>query len=239
MDIKFTAMMEKMLDRVAVGKVKWYNVLDIYYKMISPTIDSMEKLVIEHKVLKVDDKVIGQHPTLNLPIFLTNAKFGMCIKIMSGDKWRYASLDGITPEDITLEKAIELLEYPKQLGKIGTAIVTLNKGKFGLYFKIGMKSIAIKETKDINELTLEYAKILAEESHDSNMFQIKNKKVYLKNGQYGYYLMIMNGVKKPTNIPVPKKIDVNNMTAKIVQSIMESYKSKPDGYKSKPDGYKK
>ena len=33
MDIKFTADMEKMLDKVASGKAKWYNVLDIYYKL--------------------------------------------------------------------------------------------------------------------------------------------------------------------------------------------------------------
>ena len=224
MDIKFTADMEKMLDRVAIGKAEWFNVLDIYYKKFSPMVEVLEKVVVEHKKLKVDDKVIGVHPVTNQNIFLTNAKFGYCIKIMENEKWRYASIDGIKPEEITLDKALGFLEFPKQIGKIGTSIVTLNKGKFGLYFKIGTKSVAIKDTI---EPTLEYAKQLAEVAHDSNTFQIKNKTVYLKNGQYGYYLMIMNGTKKPTNIPMPKNIDINTLTAKIVCDIIDKNKSKP------------
>lgn len=225
MDIKFTADMEKMLDKVAVGKAEWFNVLDIYYKKFSPMVDIIEKMPMENKKLKVDDKVIGIHPILQQTIFLTNAKFGYCIKMMENDKWRYASIDDIKPEDITLEKALNFLEYPKQLGKIGTSIVTLNKGKFGLYFKVGTKSIAIKDASI--EPTLEYAKQLADNVHDNNSFQIKSKTVYLKNGQYGYYLMSMNGTKKPTNIPVPKNIDVNTLTAKIVLDIIENNKAKP------------
>jgi DNA topoisomerase-1 len=220
MDIKFTADMEKMLDKVASGKAKWFNVLDIYYKLFSPMVEELEKTMVAIKDVKSDDKVIGTHPTLNQPIFLTKAKYGMCIKISDGDKMRFASIDDIKPEDITLEKAVELLEYPKTLGKIGTSIVTLNKGKYGLYFKIGTKIIGIKDEK---EPTLEYAKQLADSAHDSNTFKVKNKIVALKNGQYGYYLSIANGTKKPTNVPVPKKIDINTLTDKVVSGIIDNY----------------
>ena len=146
---------------------------------------------------------------------------------MEGDKCRFASIEDTLPENITLEESIKFLEYPKILGKIGSSIVTLNKGKFGLYFKVGIKSIAIKDTTI--EPTLEYAKKLADASHDSNSFTIKNKIVQLKNGQYGYYLMIPHGTKKPTNIPIPKKIDINTLTAKIVSEIMANYEK----YKNK------
>ena len=159
------------------------------------------------------------HPSLNLPIFLTKAKYGMCIKITENDITRFASIDDTKPEDITLEKALGFLEYPKHLGKIGSSIVTLNKGKYGLYFKIGTKIIGIKD----GEPTLEHAKELADSSHDSNTFKIKNKTVVLKNGQYGYYLSISHGTKKPTNIPVPKKIDINTITSKIVSGIIDNY----------------
>jgi len=219
MDIKFTADMEKMLDKVASGKAKWYNVLDIYYKLFSPMVEELERTTVLIKNIKGEDKMIGMHPTLNLPIFLTKAKYGMCIKITENDTTRFASIDDTKPEDITLEKALGFLEYPKHLGKIGSSIVTLNKGKYGLYFKIGTKIIGIKE----GEPTLEHAKELANNSHDSNTFKIKNKTVVLKNGQYGYYLSISHGTKKPTNIPVPKKIDINTITGKIVSSIIDNY----------------
>ena len=220
MDIKFTAEMEKMLDTIANGKAKWYNVLDIYYKLFSPMVEVLEKTTIVIKNIKCDDKMIGMHPTLNIPIFLTKAKFGLCIKITEDENIRYASIGDTKQEDITLDKALEFLEYPKYLGKIGTSIVTLNKGKYGLYFKIGTKIIGVKD----GEPTLEHAKVLADSAHDSNTFKIKNKTVVLKNGQYGYYLAVLHGTKKPTNIPVPKKIDINTITSKIVSDIIDNYK---------------
>ena len=219
MDITFTAELEKMLDKIATGLMKWYNVLDVYYKLFSPMVELLEQQTSHITKLKTEDKMLGNHPTLNLPIFLTKAKYGWCVKIMENDKWRYASIED--EKDVTIEKAVSFLEYPKTLGKVGSSIITLNKGKFGLYFKIGAKIIGIK---DNIEPTLENAIMLAEQEHDSSVFKIKNKIVHLKNGQYGYYLMVLNGTKKPTNIPIPKNVDSNNITSKIVNDIIEKYK---------------
>ena len=224
MDIKFTADMEKMLDQIANGKALWHNVLDTYYKLFSPMVEQLEKTTVLVKHIKGEDKLLGYYPETENPIFLTKGKYGYCIKLMEGDKCRFASIEDTLPENITLEESIKFLEYPKTLGKIGSAIVTLNKGKFGLYFKVGIKSIAIKDTSI--EPTLEYAKKLAE---SNNTFVIKNKVVQLKNGQYGYYLMIPHGTKKPTNIPIPPKVDITTLTAKMVSDIMTNYEK----YKNK------
>lgn len=223
MSIKFTAEMEKMLDKISSGKVKWYNVLDTYYKLFSPMVELLEIKTSSIKNLKSEDKMIG-HDSNNQSIYLTKAKFGWCVKVMESEKWRYASIEDCKPEDVTLEKSIEFLSYPKVLGKIGSSVVTLNKGKYGLYFKIGIKIIGIKDSTI--EPTLEYAIQLAEVSHDNNIFKIKNKIIHLKNGQYGYYLMIPHGTKKPTNIPVPATIDINTINVKIINSIIEKYESK-------------
>ena len=224
MDIKFTADMEKMLDKIANGKALWYNVLETYYKLFSTMVEELEKTTVLVKNIKGEDKLLGYYPDTENPIFLTKGKYGYCIKLMEGDKCRFASIEDTLPENITLEESIKFLEYPKVLGKIGSSIVTLNKGKFGLYFKVGIKSIAIKD--NTIEPTLEYAKKLADANHDSNSFTIKNKIVQLKNGQYGYYLMIPHGTKKPNNIPIPKKIDINTLTAKIVNDIITNYEKK-------------
>ena len=58
-------------------------------------------------------------------------------------------------ETITLETALELLSYPKILGKIGKTEVKLNRGKYGLYVKFGDKNInlsGIEEEKITMEL---------------------------------------------------------------------------------------
>ena len=35
--------------------------------------------------------------------------------------------------------------------------------------------------------------------------------------------MVPHGIKKQTNIPIPNKIDINTLTAKIVSEIMANY----------------
>ena len=59
---------------------------------------------------------------------------------------------------------------------------------------------------------------------------LENNDVLLKNGQYGYYLMVMNGVKKPTNIPIPQNIDTNILNAKTISDIMDKHKTKKSYY---------
>ena len=229
MDIKFTSNMEKMLDKVATGKAIWYNVLDIYYKLFSPMVEILEKESINTFQMKKDDTIIGIHPITNQNIYLVKAKYGMCLKVMQGDKYIFKSIDGIDLKSLTLDIALKLLEYPKDLGKIGSTSVSLCKGSYGLYLKAGAKIVGIKDKIEEHMITLDYAKKLIDGVHDSNVFNIKNKIISVKNGQYGYYLMVMNGTKKPTNIPIPKKIDISTINVTIINEIIKNnnlYKKK-------------
>ena len=44
-------------------------------------------------------------------------------------------------EEVTLEQALELLQYPKKLGPYKGKDITLNNGKYGLYIKYNSKII--------------------------------------------------------------------------------------------------
>ena len=177
-------------------------------------VEILEKQNITSKLISTD-KVIGHMN--ELPIYLTKGKYGMCVKIMDGDKWKYASIESDT---VTQEQAIELFSYPKDFGVIGGLNVVLHKGKYGLYFKVGDKSLPIK---DSIEPTLEYAIELMQNSivKDKNTFIIKNKTVYVKSGEHGPYLMIPHGKKKPTFISIPSTIDSNKITAVQVAKLMK------------------
>lgn len=222
MDIKFTANLEKMLDKIAIGKAKWYNILDTYYKMFNPMVLELQEQSKHITNLTKNDKLVGIDPTTNQEIYSTVAKYGLCVKIKEDDKWKYAPVKDMEQDDITLEKAIELLEYPKNIGKIGNGIVTLNKGQYGLYFKMGTKKIGVKDTT--RELNLDYAKELFDggDPYALKSFKFKDKMVHLKKGPYGYYLQIVyNTKKKNKNIPLSNKINPDKVT---MESIVKVFK---------------
>ena len=134
-------------------------------------------------------------------------------------KPRYSPLKEISLDDVTLDDAIALLEYPQTLGKIGNAIVTLNKGPYGLYIKCSGKNYSIKEG---DEITLEMARELIESGGDKyalKTFKVKDKVINVKKGDSNYYLQIVSGAKKQ-NIPIPPKVNAENITIDDVLKII-------------------
>lgn len=232
MDIKFTANMEDKLDLISAGKAKWFNILKEYYNIFNPICENLMKSAPQKSLsspYSADDKNLGEYNGTML--YLSKGKYGWCIKIMDNDKWKYSSIGDIEPKDITLETAIELLQYPKEIGKIGSSIVSLNKGRYGLYFKVASKLVGIKD-KDFNpqdksnDDLLDYARKLMEqtEEKEQNTFLIGKKKVFVKNGEHGPYLMIPHGTKKPTFISIPKNIDYTKLTATKIKDIIDKHK---------------
>jgi DNA topoisomerase-1 len=252
-NVEFTAGLEEKMDMVAENKAKWFNIVGEFYNMINPIViklsnDAPQKSLTD--AYSANDKNLGSHNG-NM-IYLTKSKFGWCVKVMENENtpkgWRYASLNDMKPEEITLEQAIEFLKYPKEIGKIGSTNVTLNNGKFGFYFKIASKLVGIKD-KEYNpsdktdEELLELAKELNKDekkdgmpSLPNNTYMIGKTKVYLKEGENGPYLMIPHGdgaTKKPTFISIPKGIDKTKLTATKIKEIMDNHK------KQKIDGFNK
>ncbi len=233
MDVKFTASLENKLDLIAEGKAKWFNILEEYYNIFNPICEKLNS--------NAPKKTIGDAYTANdvnlgsyngNMIYLTKSKFGYCVKIQENEKWRFGSINEMDPKNVTLEKAIEFLQYPKDVGKIGSTNVTLNKGKYGFYFKIGTKMIGIKEhdptTMNDDEL-LDLAKEISseEKSKDSSVqFTIGKNKVYVKTGEHGPYIMIPHGSKKPTFVSIPKNIDYTKITATKVKELIDANKNK-------------
>jgi DNA topoisomerase-1 len=207
MKIDFTAEFETYLDKIALGKAKWYNVLDSFYKMFNPTVEKLNKIIIAK-----EDQLLGIHPITKQEIFFGTGKYGPYIRVL--DKYTSAS------DEITLEEAIELLEYPKLLGKINKKPVELAKGKFGLYLKYDNNNYSFTDTDKV--IDLDFAKNIIESKNKYSLksFTIKNKIIYVKNGQYGYYLQITSEKSKPQNIPIPKNTDINNIDIKIILEII-------------------
>ncbi len=229
MDIEFTANFETYLDKIAEGKANWVTVLRTFYDMFNPMV---EKLNSEAKNIKqaggnVADKLLGTDES-GREVYAGTGKYGPYVKIEASDnndksKFRYAKLKEISVEKVTLDYALALLEWPKTLGKIGNAIVTLNDGQYGLYIKCAGKNYSVKEAIDPDDIDLDYAKelIQAGDPYSLKSFKVKDKIINVKSGEYGHYLQIVSGTKKQ-NIPIPKKYTIETLSLEQVLEIIAS-----------------
>ena len=160
MNIDYTAKFEKLLDKIANGKAKWFNVLKEYYDDFNPIV---EKLSLQAPKVSNGDKTdiyIGKNPDNNLDIYSMVGRYGLCLKmieIIDGkENYKYAKVLDCKQEDINMEMAIKLFEYPKFIGNIGKGIVNLYKGQYGLYIKLGKKTASVKD----ENITIQEAKHL-------------------------------------------------------------------------------
>jgi DNA topoisomerase I len=219
MEIDFTVKLEKLLDKVANGKIKWYNVLDEYYQKFNPMVIKLQGELNHIKNLTNNDILVGKHPESNFEIYSSIGKYGLCVKILENDKWRYAPVKDIEQNEITLDIALSLLEYPKYIGKIGKDKVTINKGRYGFYYKKGTEKASIKDKSKMNDM--EYAKLLFnnEDPYSLREFIINGKKIKLKKGPYGYYLQLLKD-KKNKNIPIGQTIDEDKVNIEYIKKYL-------------------
>ena len=213
MQVDFTAKFEKYLDKIADGKAKWFNVLDKFYKMFSPIVEQLNQEVGHIENLSSSDKMIGTDDDGN-EVFQGEGKYGPYVKVMNDGKWKYAPLKD--DKEISLAEAMKLLQFPKFLGKYDKTHVYLHKGQYGLYLKYSNNTVSIKdESKDVDNIDLEYAKTLIEsgDPYAIKSFKLKDNTINIKKGPYGYYAQISTkGKKKKRNISLPEEVDPKELT---------------------------
>tara|TARA_B110000977_G_scaffold201843_1_gene299204 strand:+ start:5170 stop:7566 length:2397 start_codon:yes stop_codon:yes gene_type:complete len=227
MDLKFTAKFEKYLDKIASGKAKWYNILQIYYDSFNPIVELLAQTnkELKDKGIHNEDIFLGNHPRENLPIYKGIGKHGPYIKILeeSGStKWKYSSVKEDDFKNLDLDSAVKILILPKYLGKVEKSMVYLCKGRYGYYLKMGAsKNVSVKDTIDINTFSIEDAKGLINNQSDPyaiKSFKFKKKTLNIRNGKYGNYIMISG--KRKRNVPIPKDVDIETLDLETVLGII-------------------
>jgi DNA topoisomerase-1 len=227
MGIDFTATFETHLDKIAEGKANWVTVLRNFYDLFNPIVQKLnsEAKDKKEKIGSSSDKLLGENQN-GLQVYTGVGKYGPYVKIQDDEdnkKWKYAPLKDKDINEVSLEEALEILEYPKNLGKFGKSNITLNKGQYGFYIKYGDKNIAIKN-QDIepNDIDLDYAKQLIEagDAYALKTFKVKDKILNIKNGDYGPYIHIVSGSNKKQFVSIPKQYSVDSITIDDVLKII-------------------
>jgi DNA topoisomerase-1 len=151
---------------------------------------------------------LGNDPTTNLAVYLKKGRFGPYVQLgESGEgetKPKMASLlPGMSPDAVTLDVALKLLAFPKQLGlhpESNTEILVAN-GRFGPYVKCGSESRSIPADESPLDLSIERALELLKQprtnARASNQPKTlkevgkhpeTNAPIQLKSGRYGPYV---------------------------------------------------
>ncbi len=123
-----------------------------------------EQLLSLLKAVKSPAKELGVHPELAMPILLKNGAYGYYIELAepegSKQKPRRKSIPkGVQPEEMNLERALELLKFPVELGidsQTGDRVY-YDKGPYGPYVKRGKINASIGKDRDLTDITLSEA----------------------------------------------------------------------------------
>ncbi|MDE6084880.1 MAG: type I DNA topoisomerase [Muribaculaceae bacterium] len=208
LDFNFTARVEERFDDIAEGKLPWTGEIAEFYSLFHPAVDSAMNMHLEHKV---GERVLGNDPVSGKPISVKIGRYGPLVQKGEGDadeKPQFASLlRGQSVSTITLEEALKLFEFPRELGDYEDKPVTVAIGRFGPYVKHDNKFISIPKDLEPAALSLEEAielidaKRQADEKKVVKIFD-EDPDLQLLRGPYGIYISY-----KKANYKIPKDVE--------------------------------
>jgi DNA topoisomerase-1 len=227
MDYSFTANIEKEFDEIALGKIKWSEMVKEFYTPfhtgVEHTLETAERAVGE-RILGVDAS--------GKPVSARMGRYGPMVQIGAQDdeeKPRFAKLKADQSiETITFDEAIELFKLPRNLGKFEGEDVTVNIGRFGPYAAHDKKFYSLNKEMDPYTIELEeIAPMIAEKRKAKDERTIKvfeKEKIQLLRGPYGPY--IKQGLRN-YKLSKEQQENVEKLTIEEVKAIIEHLKANP------------
>ena len=229
LDYNFTARVEEKFDEIAEGKLPWAGEIREFYDMFHPVVDRTLNMRLEHKV---GERQLGTDPVTGEPVSVKIGRFGPLVQVGEGEgdsKPRFASLlKGQSVATITLEEALKLFDFPRELGTFEDADVTVAIGRFGPYVRHKGKFVSIPKDEAPAEVTLERAieLILAKrEAESKKVVKVfdEEPQTQILNGRFGVYI-----ASDGTNYKLPKTVtDPAALTLDEVHEIMAAQDAKP------------
>ena len=224
-DYQFTAYVEQELDLIAKGEKTWNGIVQEIYDMIKPKLP--ENSTSSSKEKDKYKRSLGECPDTGQEILAYIGKYGPLVQLKGdGTANKFAPLKDIKIEDVTFEQALELLKYPKNLGKYNKKIVTLNRGQYGLYLKYDKKNYSVEEEMDLKQAKeflkekLENPQPREDEGGEKKTGELRKiGEVSIKTGKYGPYFQF-NG----KNYNIPKTYDPMTLTMEQIQDLIKKKK---------------
>ena len=233
-DFKFTAKVEEEFDAIAKGDKQWNAMIKSFYGRFHKTVEAAGGISREEAS---SQRELGKDPKSGKPVIARVGRFGPMVQIgvaEDDEKPAFASIpEGVSVEEVTLEQALKMFEFPRNLGQLEGEDVLVNTGRFGPYVKCGKTNASLKKATmddDGNEIpgddpySIDLARatelILEKRELDKNKYiaEWPEKEIQLLRGPYGIY--IKHGKK---NVRIPKDVEKpEKLTLEEIEKIIEA-----------------
>ena len=228
LDYNFTAQVEEKFDDIASGKLPWHKEIQEFYTDFHPEVENASDIRLEHKV---GERVLGTDPKSGHTVSVKIGRFGPMVQLGDGDgeeKPQFASLlKGQSINDITLEQALKLFEFPRHIGEFEGKDVTVAIGRFGPYIRHDNKFISIPKDISPAQITLDEAEELIKAKRQAEANRVvrvfEDDDIQILNGRYGVYI-----ASKGNNYKIPKSVaDPRALTLEECKAIIADQDAKP------------
>ncbi|MCH5221104.1 MAG: type I DNA topoisomerase [Muribaculaceae bacterium] len=226
LDYNFTANVEEKFDEIARGRLSWTDEIGQFYRIFHPAVDSALTI---GQGPKFGERRLGEEPGTGAPVSVKIGRFGPIVQIGDSDgnnKPRFASLlKGQSISTITLEEALKLFAFPRDLGSFEGKDVQVGVGRFGPYVRHDGKFVSIPKDVAPAALSLEEAIALIEEKRNSESQKVlrtydNDPDMQILNGRYGAYICyrkknykLPRGIEHPENITYEEAKKIVSETA--------------------------
>jgi DNA topoisomerase-1 len=232
-DYQFTATVEKDFDEIAGGKKEWNEMILRFYgpfhKQVKETVDTTGKFS--------GERLLGTDPKSGKNVYVKLGRFGPVVQIgetESEEKPKFAGLNkGQSIETLTLEQALELFNFPRNLGEFENAGMIVAVGRFGPYIKHNNQFYSLTKQDDPTVIDRERAVEIIENKRKQDKEKIirqfpENENVMVLNGRWGAYISVSK-----SNYKIPKGTDPAGLSLEECLKIAELQEKSGKKKKSK------
>ncbi len=218
MDFSFTAKIEEEFDEIALGKIKWSNMIDGFYKPfhinIQTTLDTADRAKGERE--------LGFDAESGKPVIARMGRFGPMVqigKVEDEEKPRFAKLKSSQSiETITMNEAMDLFKLPRSIGEYNGEEIIVSAGRFGPYIKYKEQFISLAKTDEPLEIELDRAIELINQKNaaDAPIGFYEEKPVTKGKGRFGPFIKWDD-----LYINIPKGYDYDNLSQTDINALVE------------------
>lgn len=236
MDYGFTASVEKQFDEIALGQLKWTEMIRAFYVPF----DAEVKKTTETAERQSGERKIGVDPKSGKNVYVRLARYGPIVQIGEADdeeKIQKGLAGTMSIATVTMDEVMELFKFPRNIGMFEDFKMDVKLGRFGPYIEHNKAFYSIP--KDDDPYTIEAERgvevILARRQNilDRTIKTFdEDPTVKIIKGRWGPFISVGK-----QNVRIPKGTDATTLTLEdCLQLAAQQAPVKPSRKKTAEDG---